>query len=146
MSIAADLVALLNANSTVTNLVVTNNKTGTKAIRPDKLSQNDVFTGSLGGVEIHQTGTEYENDLGGSSKTAWVKILVDCVTLASLSANNLADKAQAVLEPFRGATAGGFIDGIELLDRKGEWAATDDGRETGEYVVEIEIHVFYIAN
>jgi hypothetical protein len=146
MSLAADLVTLLNASSTVTNLVVINNKTGTKAIRPEKLSQNDVFTGSLGGIEIHTVSTDYENDLGGSGKTAWVKILVDCVTLASLSANNLADKVIAVLEPFRGATAGGFIDGIELLDRKGEWTATDDGRETGEYVVEVELHVFYVAN
>lgn len=143
MSVAADVVTILKNAAAVSALCVTNPKTNTKAIRPDRLSQSDVLSGSLGGIEVTVAGNDYQNDLGGSDKTGIHKLLIDCVALNSTAANNMADKVEDVIEPYRGATAGGFIEAVELIDRREDWATTEDGQDTGEYVVEVECNVIY---
>ncbi len=144
MSVAADLVAILQASVPVTSLCTINKKTGTHAIRPDKLSQNDVFTGALGAIQVTTVSHEWLNDLSGSDQAGIVKVLIDCVSMTSTLSNALADQVIMLIEPFRGATVGGFIDAVDLIDRREDWASTDDGRETGEYVAELEVNVFYL--
>ena len=50
------------------------------------------------------------------------------------------------MEPFRGATSTGSIDGIELDDRREDWFPQDDGADNGEYVIEVDLNVFYTRN
>lgn len=146
MSLAADVVTILAGTPAVANLCVTNSKTSTKAIRPDRLSQSDKLTNSLGAIEVTASKTDYQTDLNGSGKTAIITLLIDCVGLGSTVANAIADKVEDTLEPYRGATSGGNIDAVELLDRREDWATTDDGTDNGEYVVELEINVIYRRN
>lgn len=143
MSLSADIVTLLKTSSPLLALCVTNSQTNSKAVRPDRLHQSDKVTDLLGGVEVTTDGNEFLNDLVSSNGTAWVKVLIDCVSRSSTTSNAMADIAQALVEPFRGATAGGFIDAVELSDRREDWATTEDGQATGEYVAELELSVFY---
>jgi hypothetical protein len=146
MSIAADIVIVLRAATAVTSQCVTNPKSQSKAIRPDKLAENDLSTALLGCVVVRNTGRDYQNDLQGSSNTSFIKLAIECYSTSSLTANNLADAVESTIEPFSGATSGGIIGSIELTDRNEDWATTDDGRETGEYVVSVQCSVFYRRN
>ena len=146
MSLIADVITILKSSSSVNSLCLTNPKTGQKAIRPDRLSQTDSLTTSRGGILVRSDGREIQNDLSGSSKTSWVKITVGCVCPSRAVAAAIADAVESVMEPFRGATSTGSIDGIELDDRREDWFPQDDGADNGEYVIEVDLNVFYTRN
>ena len=143
MSLAADVVTKLAATSAVANRCATNPKTGTKAIRPDRLSQTDKLTGNLCGIEVVVSETDYQTDTIDSGKTAICKLLVDCIALNSTSANALANSVEDSLEPWRGATSGGTVLAVDLTDRREDWGTNSDGSDSGEYVVELELSVIY---
>ncbi|TXI04212.1 MAG: hypothetical protein E6Q76_12790 [Rhizobium sp.] len=143
MSLISDLVTVLNSFSTVTDLCVTNAKTGTKAIRPDHLSQTDVLNATHGGIEISTISTEFLSANDGSSKTGIYQLTISSIARGSVVANALADAIWDALEPFTGATEGGRIESVVMNDRREEWATLDDGTDTGEYVVEQDLSVFY---
>lgn len=146
MSLVTDLVVLLKARASVANLCVLNAKTNTRAIRPDKLSQDDVFSSSLGAIEVKTPGSNPANALDGSTGCSQIKIEIDCVSLSRLTSDTICDAVSAYLEPFSGATATGKIGAVDLVDRLESWYSREDGSENGEYVTTLILQIIYTRN
>lgn len=146
MSLIADVIVKLRATTAVTDQIATNPKTSTKCIRPDRLAQSDPISESAGGIEVTIDGQDYATDLSSSSKTSQVKLIIDCVSLSAALSNAIADAVEDALETWRGATAGGTVKAVDLIDRRSDWASNDDGSDSGDYVVELELSVIYTRN
>ena len=146
MSVLADTIAVLKLRTSITNLLLTNPKTGVVAIRPDKLAQADAVTATAGAIVIRTSGRGFLNDLNSAGDACTPNLLIDCVAANSILANSIADAVETQLDTYKGTQAGGVIGGYVLDNRVEDWVTLDDGRETGEYCVELTVTCLYTRN
>ena len=142
MSLESDLQTLLKSQTSITVLVGENPRANDdKAIRRERLFQSD----ELPAVEIHIEDDAAVNTLAGADGTSNAHTVLSCIAEDQGYARQLAEACVAYLEPFRGATATGFVDSVTYLRTRNAWEPYEDGTDKGYHVAEVHLRIWYIA-
>lgn len=134
-----DLRVWMAANSTIAAAVGLNSRSNDKAIRVERLFQNDPFPG----IVLNLKSGGVLNDLSGSNLEFNAEVLVSCVAGSAKAANDLASLVNGQIEPFRGATAHGFVDSVTFDDERSGFEPFDDSSDQGAYITELHYVIFY---
>ncbi len=142
MSLEADLQTLLKAETTITVLLGQNTRAGNdRGVRRERVFQSDV----LPAIEIHIEDDQAVNSLDGDDGTTNAHVVLSCLALDQGVARAIGKACIALLEPFRGATATGFVDSVTYLRTRNAFSPYEDGTDAGEHVSEIHLRVWYFS-
>jgi hypothetical protein len=145
MNLYEKLRDLLLTFTTLTALLPTNSKSGDKVIRPERMRESDPQSGTLGIViripeETYQNTLDYQG--GASDATVVFVVMATTPDLAEPVARALRTNGAAPPAGIEGY-AGGVFDSILIEEIRRGYAQTEDGSDSGIYVVELHCKVWY---